>query len=163
MTSFALFWLYHLNCYNSEHCWQGINPTLWRPPDRKGGVWGRLLWSVSGVIVWTHWSRSRGCRDLRNFRNEAVVGRSFYVSLEVNTVIGKYFLNCMNKHSKMLVESTEPVYVEGFPTFEDVAEIDDYDFVIMIFFFLNWFFSRVNNNKKFLKNKYSSREVAFSC
>lgn len=53
-----------------------------------------------------------------------MVGRSFYVSLEVNPVIGKYFLNCMNKHSKMLVESTEPVYVEGFLTFEDVVEID---------------------------------------
>lgn len=74
-------------------------------------------------------------RDLRNYRNEAVVGRSFYVSLEVNTVIGKYFLNCMNKHSKIFLENIEPIYVEGFLTFEDVTEIDDYDFVIMIFFF----------------------------
>lgn len=74
-------------------------------------------------------------RDLRNYRNEAVVGRSFYVSLEVNTVIGKYFLNCMNKHSKIFLENIEPIYVEGFLTFEDVAEIDDYDFVIMFFFF----------------------------
>lgn len=79
-------------------------------------------------------------RDLRNYRNEAVVGRSFYVSLEVNTVIGKYFLNCMNKHSKIFLENIEPIYVEGFLTFEDVTEIDDYDFVIMIFFFPNWFF-----------------------
>lgn len=100
---------------------------------------------------------------MRNYSNEAVVGRSFYVSLEVNTVIGKYFLNCMNKHSKSFLENIEPVYVEGFLTFEDVAEIDDYDFVIMIFF-LNCFFSRVNNNKKLLKNKYCSRKVViFSC
>lgn len=74
-------------------------------------------------------------RDLRNYRNEAVVGRSFYVSLEVNTVIGKYFLNCMNKHSKIFLENIEPIYVEGFLTFKDVAEVDYYDFVIMIFFF----------------------------
>lgn len=76
-----------------------------------------------------------------------MVGRPFYVSLEVDTAIGKYFLNCMNehskyflncmnKHSKTLVESTEPICVEGFLTFKDVAEIDDYDFVIMVFFFL---------------------------
>lgn len=100
-------------------------------------------------------------RDLRNYRNEAVVGRSFYVSLEVNTVIGKYFLNCMNKHSKIFLENIEPIYVEGFLTFEDVAEIDDYDFVIMIFFFQKkkLVFSRVTNNKKLQKNKYCSRKV----
>lgn len=100
-------------------------------------------------------------RDLRNYRNEAVVGRSFYVSLEVNTVIGKYFLNCMNKHSKIFLENIEPIYVEGFLTFEDVAEIDDYDFVIMIFFFpkKKLVFSRVTNNKKLQKNKYCSRKV----
>lgn len=75
------------------------------------------------------------------------MGRSFYVSLEVNTVIGTYFLNCMNKHSKMLVESTEPVCVEGFLTFEDVAEIDDYDFVIMIFFLKLVFFQSQQQQK----------------
>lgn len=47
----------------------------------------------------------------------------------------------------MLVESTEPVYVEGFPTFEDVAEIDDYDFVIMIFFFKLVFFQSQQQQK----------------
>lgn len=41
----------------------------------------------------------------------------------------------MNKHSKIFLENIEPIYVEGFLTFEDVAEIDNYDFVIMIFFF----------------------------
>lgn len=89
------------------------------------------------------------------------MGRSFYVSLEVSTVIGKYFLNCMNKHSKVFLGNIEPIYIEGFLTFEDVAEIDDYDFVIMIFFSKkkNWFFPRVNNNKKLLKNKYCSRKV----
>lgn len=104
-------------------------------------------------------------RDLRNYRNEAVVGRSFYVSLEVNTVIGKYFLNCMNKHSKIFLENIEPIYVEGFLTFEDVTEIDDYDFVIMIFFFpkkKKLVFSRVTNNKKLQKNKYCSRKVVIS-
>lgn len=49
-------------------------------------------------------------RDVRNYRNEDVVGRSFYLSLEVNTVIGKYFLNCMNKHSKIFFENIGPVY-----------------------------------------------------
>lgn len=89
-------------------------------------------------------------RDLRNYRNEAVVGRSFYVSLEVNTVIGKYFLNCMNKHSKIFLENIEPIYVEGFLTFEDVAEIDNYDFVIMIFFFKkkNCFFFQSQQQQK---------------
>lgn len=89
-------------------------------------------------------------RDLRNYRNEAVVGRSFYVSLEVNTVIGKYFLNCMNKHSKIFLENIEPIYVEGFLTFEDVAEIDDYDFVIMFFFFQkkNCFFFQSQQQQK---------------
>lgn len=119
-----------------------------------------ILWvaSTQGSVVYTHksdqvWAWLPGSRALPEPLSEAWLlccgskawllccgtrvllihtfqGTEHYDHRVLNTVIGKYFLNCMNKHSKIFLENIEPVYVEGFLTFKDAVAIDEYNFFL---------------------------------